>query len=105
MTEEEELTAIRQRAVLALSVYNAISYACRDLSVDEIVTKLRRVWSPAWDAVDSVVTYSSVVDALDGLASFVDRQGELCRMPRRSNGLGLVQLHLDVSRTLLVRGD
>lgn len=93
---EEERLRVGRRAILGLSIYNTLSLGRRDLTVFEVVNRLRATWQPAWDTVESVVTVDSVRETADWLASaglvalgVADDAPELLRIPLRDpRGLG-----------------
>lgn len=69
MTDQTE-TMERRRAVVDLSVYNAVSVvARRDMTVAECVMLLRVGWAPHWAPVEEVITAESVAAARDRLVA------------------------------------
>jgi hypothetical protein len=83
--------AQRQRAVLALSVYNAASFARRDLSVFDVMIFLVANWSPQWAPVTEVVDEEAVLGAARWLQElgFAQLDGSTVRIAvRDKRGLG-----------------
>ena len=82
----------RQRVVIDLSVYNAISYLRRNPTAREIVNYLHASgWTPVWDDASVVVTSDSVVESAGRLQTrgLVSVEDDLLTLPSRGpNGLG-----------------
>ncbi len=82
----------QQRAVLALSVYNALSLTGRDQTIAEVVNFLRATWRPAFGEVWEVVTDETVRDAartlvmLGEIILVVDYMKILDRDPNNARG-------------------
>lgn len=66
MTQEIVLTP-EDQAVIALSVYNAVSLSGRDMTIPEIVAFLRATWDPAISRNAARVCAPVVTEAVDAL--------------------------------------
>jgi hypothetical protein len=83
--------AQRRSAVFALSVYNAASFARRDVTVADVVQSLRSQWDPTWAPASVVVTEQTVAAAARWLQErgLAQLDGDMVRIPiRDSRGLG-----------------
>ena len=94
----------RRRAVLDLSVYNAVSLARRDLTIRETVNRLQAGWSPAWAPVREVVTVDTVQESAErlGRLGFTKCEQDTITIPVRDPRTGQGRyVQLDKTRTQL----
>lgn len=98
-----DLDEARKRAVIDLSVYNAVSHARRNLTQAEIVLVLRSAWVPAWAPVEEVITIGNIRASVARLVTLhalrLDEELVSITM-RRPDGFGPM-IVLDRQRTAL----
>ena len=104
MKLDADSTEKRKRAVMDLSVYNALNGARTDLPIDMIVAFLRTAWQPAWGPVDEVVTDASVTESVGRLRAHKlvgEADGKVTIPVRGFGGVGR-PLALNAERTELL---